>query len=172
MESLSNDFIKSFLDNFPPNYGWKIISIGKNMEKYIYYGINENNEEIYVKQINISDKNKKDKIIYKEAYMNYSLKNINYFSHCHKIKLSKDEKYLFLVFKNASVILNDLIDSRIFDYKSQKDLIKWIIYQITFGLYTLHSSKIIHHDLKPSNILIDQKGNISIFDFGSAIFIG
>ena len=34
------------------------------------------------------------------------------------------------------------------------------------GLNYLHSINIIHSNLKPSNILIDQKGNIKLCDFG------
>ena len=180
MENLKRgqDYIKEFLNNFPlnekGNYKWDIISIGKNGEKIVFRGKNDD-ENIYVKQLLIKDiiENKnKSKIIYKEAYFNFALKNKTYFSKCHKIMLSVDEKYLFLAFKNNSIPLKDLIESKVFDYKSQQNLIKWIIYQITFGLYTLHSNNIIHHDIKPSNILIDEEGQILICDLGSSLFIG
>ena len=172
------DYIEEFLKFFPlnekGNYKWNIISIGKNDEKIVFCG-KKPDDNIYVKQLLIEEIDKyknKSKIIYKETYLNFALKNKTYFSKCHKIMISDDEKYLFLVFKNNSVPLKDLIESKKFDYKSQKDLIKWIIYQIAFGLYTLHSNNIIHHDIKPSNILIDEEGQILICDLGSSIFIG
>ena len=40
--------------------------------------------------------------------------------------------------------------------------------EISDGVRFLHLKKIIHSDLKPSNILIDKKGNMKISDFGAS----
>ncbi|KAA6383670.1 MAG: putative serine/threonine-protein kinase Nek3, partial [Streblomastix strix] len=45
------------------------------------------------------------------------------------------------------------------------------MYQILSGLRRIHSLKIVHRNLKPENILIDQFGNAKIADFGPAILI-
>ena len=42
------------------------------------------------------------------------------------------------------------------------------IYQIAEGMKYIHSRKIIHHNLKPSNILVSEKGIIKISDFDKA----
>ena len=73
----------------------------------------------------------------------------------------------YLVISHLYIPINLLIKSKL--YLENAELIKWIIYQIAFGLYTIHSNNIIHHDIKPSNILIDSKSRISICDFGSAL---
>ena len=44
-------------------------------------------------------------------------------------------------------------------------LLAFITKQILNGLYYLHESKIIHMDIKPQNILIDEQLNIKITDF-------
>jgi len=41
-----------------------------------------------------------------------------------------------------------------------------ISYQITSGLFYLHSLNLLHRDLKPENIFIDDDGNAKIADFG------
>ena len=42
--------------------------------------------------------------------------------------------------------------------------------QICRGLAAAHSGGVIHHDLKPSNIMIDDRGRARIMDFGLATF--
>jgi len=45
-----------------------------------------------------------------------------------------------------------------------------IAVQIAQGLMEAHSKNIIHRDIKPGNIIIDQKGVVKILDFGLAKF--
>ena len=55
---------------------------------------------------------------------------------------------------------------------SKKDLtddhIKFLTYQILWGLYYLHFQSILHRDLKPSNILTNEDCGVAICDFGFA----
>src|SRR5438874_1932749 len=44
-----------------------------------------------------------------------------------------------------------------------------VILQIAAGLHHIHHQGIIHLDLKPSNILVDDRGKAKIMDFGLAI---
>lgn len=40
------------------------------------------------------------------------------------------------------------------------------MYQIILAVNHLHENKIIHRDIKPCNILIDEKADIKLADFG------
>ncbi len=46
--------------------------------------------------------------------------------------------------------------------------IKVLMYQIVRGTAVLHSKRILHRDLKPQNILVDNSGIIKVADFGLA----
>jgi hypothetical protein len=48
--------------------------------------------------------------------------------------------------------------------------ISLLICSLVLGMRYVHSRRIIHHDLKPSNILINEKGHVWISDFGSSRF--
>ncbi len=54
---------------------------------------------------------------------------------------------------------------------SQIDALK-IVNQILDGIGYAHHHQIIHRDLNPSNLMIDNKGQIKIMDFGIAITAG
>jgi serine/threonine protein kinase len=43
-------------------------------------------------------------------------------------------------------------------------------FQLLAGLYALHSHRIIHRDIKPDNLLLDDKGFLKICDFGLSRF--
>lgn len=46
-----------------------------------------------------------------------------------------------------------------------------IIKQISYGVDHAHKNKIIHRDLRPSNILISEEGTVKITDFGTSAWL-
>ena len=78
------------------------------------------------------------------------------------------EKNAYLVFEYMEHDLCSLIHSKI-DY--EKSQIKLILYQLIKGLEYLHNNNVLHRDIKPQNILLNNKGEVKIGDFGlSRIF--
>ena len=45
--------------------------------------------------------------------------------------------------------------------------VRQIVEQIAKGIYAFHKLEMLHQDLRPENILIDESGSIKIIDFGS-----
>ena len=72
---------------------------------------------------------------------------------------------VYLVFEYMDNDLAGIIDRKFNFNKSQ---IKYIMYEMLNGLKYLHKNCIFHRDLKPQNILINNKGEVKIGDFGLA----
>ena len=79
--------------------------------------------------------------------------------------------YLYLVTEKKPDNLKNIIKDPEFNYlkeNEKKNYIRFIIHQILCALKYLHSRKIMHRDIKSSNILVDSKSSIFICDFGLA----
>lgn len=50
--------------------------------------------------------------------------------------------------------------------------IKQLLLQLTQGISYLHSNHILHRDLKTSNLLLNNRGQLKIADFGMARYVG
>ena len=95
---------------------------------------------------------------YKSRYR-YIIKYYKYFEQQNEINIimeyvrGKNLKQFIEDFKNKGQLIEEKI-------------IKKIIEQICFGLRDIHDENIIHRDLTPDNIFIDENNNIKIGDFG------
>lgn len=80
------------------------------------------------------------------------------------------EKELFLVME---YILGNSLKryGRVCGKLYKKKSLLWMI-KICKVLNKIHEQGIIHMDLKPENIMLDQSGNIYLIDFGAALFAG
>lgn len=82
------------------------------------------------------------------------------------------ENRLYLVFEFLSMDLKKYIDSMPKDQQMDKKLVKSYVRQILEAILFCHQRRVLHRDLKPQNLLIDQKGNIKVADFGLARAFG
>lgn len=68
-----------------------------------------------------------------------------------------EESKLHLVFNYVKSDLKKYIEKN--GKPLAMDTIKPMMYQMLVGLNYLHTNRVIHRDLKPNNVLVDEKGN-------------
>jgi len=116
----------------------------------------------FIKRSNITSAQKQAKL---EREINI-LQNLN---HPHIVRLYdviETEKYIGIVmaYANGGELFEYISENQ---YLSEEESAKFFI-QLLDGVQYLHSRHIVHRDLKLENLLLDQKGDIVITDFGFA----
>lgn len=76
---------------------------------------------------------------------------------------------LYLIFEFLDLDLKKYMDST---QGLAKSLIKSYLHQLVDGIRFCHAHRILHRDLKPQNLLIDQLGTLKLADFGLARAFG
>jgi serine/threonine protein kinase len=79
---------------------------------------------------------------------------------------NKKRGHIYMVFPFLDHDLTGLVENPA--VKLTQPQIKSYIKQVLEATAYLHRNKILHRDMKGSNILIDQKGNVKLADFGLA----
>ncbi|XP_047338009.1 G-type lectin S-receptor-like serine/threonine-protein kinase SD2-5 [Impatiens glandulifera] len=156
----SYEHLKSITGNFSKK-------IGEGGFGSVFEGTLSNGIRVAVKCLNGFDQLKKSFFAEVET-----IGNIHHVNLVKLIGYCVEESYTLLVYEYMS---NGSLDKWIF-YKHKKDALSWelrkkIIVDIAKGLAYLHEEcrqKILHLDIKPQNILLDENFNAKISDFGLA----
>lgn len=98
------------------------------------------------------------------------LKELNHPTIVNLVEVIHAEAKLYLVFEFLDQDLKKFMDSQ--PNGIDHMLIKSYMYQLLCGIEFCHAHRILHRDLKPQNLLIDQNGNIKLADFGLARAFG
>ena len=99
------------------------------------------------------------------------LKNINHPSIIHVFSAAEDKNnfYMEMEYCPSGDLSHCLWPNKGTNYLEK--VIKTLSLQLLLGLKTLHQNGIIHCNLKPSNIVINEFGNVKICDFKKALNI-
>lgn len=77
---------------------------------------------------------------------------------------------LYLVFEFVEQDLKKCLEKT--PHRMEMLQIKSYLYQLLAGIAFCHANRVLHRDLKPQNLLIDQYGNLKLADFGLARAFG
>ncbi|PHH92814.1 hypothetical protein CDD83_4723 [Cordyceps sp. RAO-2017] len=85
-------------------------------------------------------------------------------------ELSKLDNSIFLVLEFVEHDLKGILDDMPEPFLASE--VKRLLLQLTLGVAHLHDNWIIHRDLKTSNLLLNNRGQLKIADFGMARYVG
>jgi serine/threonine protein kinase len=72
---------------------------------------------------------------------------------------------VFVVFELMPADLNRVLRAKI---ALSQDHIRWLMYQLLQALHYMHSCNVLHRDIKPNNIMINERCDLRVIDFGLA----
>lgn len=120
--------------------------------------------ELVVKKINKTEFTREEEY-FNEAQMLYASEHPNIMG----VKYAtQDEKHVYITmdyFKNGS--LNSVIEKR---FLSVYEIIKYSL-EFLSGIYFMHTKKLVHLDIKPTNILISDANKAVVTDFGLSKYL-
>ncbi|CAL9160400.1 cell division control protein 2 homolog A-like isoform X2 [Musa acuminata AAA Group] len=149
----------------------KVEKIGEGTYGVVYKARDRlTNEMIALKKIRLEQE---DEGVPSTAIREISL--LKEMQHCNIVRLHDvvhSEKRIYLVFEYLDLDLKKHMDSCP-EFSKDPHLIKKFLYQILRGIAYCHSHRVLHRDLKPQNLLIDQRTNaLKLADFGLARAFG
>ncbi|KAL2680760.1 hypothetical protein Neosp_008363 [[Neocosmospora] mangrovei] len=84
--------------------------------------------------------------------------------------VSRPDNSLFLVLEFVEHDLKSILEDMPEPFLSSE--VKRLLLQLTSGIAYLHDNWILHRDLKTSNLLLNNRGQLRIADFGMARYVG
>jgi serine/threonine protein kinase len=113
-----------------------------------------------------------------EELIRRELENLRKLDHENVLKIQDtcdDGKYHYFVLekcvKDFSKVLKDIkydqvgLNNGKFDASFKNNMLKYT-FQLIDGMNELYKKQIIHRDIKPANLMLSEKGNLKIADFG------
>ena len=141
--------------------------LGSGRESNVYKAFIKSSKRTVAMKIISLEKNQKKNM--NEIIISKKLKNKNIINFFVAGELIKNELYCLIT---DYVNLGNLIQFKEKFNKNKnfsESLICFLTYQILKGLKYCHLNKIIHFDIKPQNILIDNSLNVKIIDFSVSL---
>lgn len=140
---------------------------GKNSQVFVARDL-QLKTELFIKRIS-KKKLEKEGVDIEDYFLEARLLYEGKHSHIAEIQYaSEDEENIYLampVYKNGS--LSAMMDNR---FLTVREIIKYSL-DFLSGLAYIHSKRMIHLDIKPTNVLIDNTGKAILTDFGLSRFL-
>ncbi|KAF2137487.1 uncharacterized protein K452DRAFT_329203 [Aplosporella prunicola CBS 121167] len=158
------------MDKRHPSSFQQLEKLGEGTYATVFKGRNrQTGEFVALKEIHLDSEEGTPSTAIREISLMKELKHENIVS-LHDV--IHTENKLMLVFEYMDKDLKKYMDSR--GDRGQLDpvTIKSFMYQLLRGIAFCHENRVLHRDLKPQNLLINNKGQLKLADFGLARAFG
>lgn len=142
----------------------KLEQLGEGSYATVYKGLSRiNNIFVALKEIQLQAEEGIPFTAIREASLLKELKHAN-IVRLHDIIPAKE--HLVLVFEYLHTDLCIFLEER--PYGVHANNAKLLLFQLLRGLHYIHKKKILHRDIKPQNVLLSNRGDLKLADFGLA----
>ncbi|MCJ1486293.1 negative regulator of the PHO system [Schaereria dolodes] len=158
--------LQGTMDKRHPSSFQQLEKLGEGTYATVFKGRNrQTGELVALKEIHLDSEEGTPSTAIREISLMKELKHENIVS-LHDV--IHTENKLMLVFEFMDRDLKKYMDSR--GDRGQLDYItiKSFMYQLLQGIAFCHENRVLHRDLKPQNLLINNKGQLKLGDFGLA----
>ncbi|KAL8781979.1 MAG: hypothetical protein Q9213_005763 [Squamulea squamosa] len=161
---------KAVMDKRHPSSFQQLEKLGEGTYATVFKGRNrQTGELVALKEIHLDSEEGTPSTAIREISLMKELKHENIVS-LHDV--IHTENKLMLVFEYMDKDLKKFMDSRGSGGQLDFLTIKSFMYQLLHGIAFCHENRVLHRDLKPQNLLINNKGQLKLADFGLARAFG
>ncbi|KAL8697398.1 MAG: hypothetical protein Q9201_007137, partial [Fulgogasparrea decipioides] len=162
--------LKATMDKRHPSSFQQLEKLGEGTYATVFKGRNrQTGELVALKEIHLDSEEGTPSTAIREISLMKELKHENIVS-LHDV--IHTENKLMLVFEYMDKDLKKFMDSRGQGGQLDYVTIKSFMYQLLHGISFCHQNRVLHRDLKPQNLLINNKGQLKLADFGLARAFG
>ncbi|XP_030962758.1 uncharacterized protein LOC115984021 isoform X2 [Quercus lobata] len=139
--------------------------LGRGSFGTVYEGITEDGFFFAVKEVSFLDQGSQGK--QSVSYLEQEISLLKQFEHENIVQYLGTEKDESRIYIFLELVTKGSLASLYQKYRLRDSQVSAYTRQILNGLKYLHDKKVIHRDIKCSNILVDASGSVKLADFGS-----